>query len=57
LQNKYGQGSNGEKQYIYNDDGEIVRMTGENSFGPLLDGEMDYTWNGTRIPTKLTETS
>lgn len=52
LQNKYGQGSNGEKQYIYNDDGEIVRMTGENSFGPLLDGEMDYTWNGTRIPYK-----
>ncbi len=52
LQNKYGQGSNGEKQYIYNDDGEIVRMTGENSFGPLLDGEMDYTWNGTQIPYK-----
>lgn len=50
LQNKYGQGSNGEKQYIYGEDGEKVRMTGENSFGPLLDGVSDYTWNGTQIP-------
>lgn len=52
LQKTYGQGSNAQKQYIYDENGEISRMTGENSFGPLLDGNMDYTWNGTQIPYK-----
>ena len=50
LQNKYGQGSNSQIQYVYDENGEISRMTGENSFGPLLDGHMDYTWLGTQIP-------
>lgn len=50
LQNKYGQGSNGQIQYVYDGDGNIAYMTGENSFGPALDGHMDYTWNGTQIP-------
>ena len=52
LQDKYGQGSNGRIQYAYNQEGEIAYMTNEYSFGPLLDGHMDYTWNGTQIPYK-----
>ncbi len=52
LQDKYGQGSKGQTQYVYDDNGDIVRMTGENSFGPLLDGHEDYTWNGQIIPYK-----
>lgn len=50
LQNKYGQGSGGAKQYVYDDEGNPLYMTGENSFGPLLDGAPDLTWNGTTIP-------
>ena len=50
LQDKYGQGSNSQLQYVYDENGDILYMTGENSFGPLLDGHMDYTWNGTQIP-------
>ena len=52
LQDKYGQGSNGVKQYVYDNEGNIAYMTGENSFGPELDGGLDYTWNGTQIPYK-----
>lgn len=52
LQTKYGQGSNSQTQYVYDEDGNISYMTGENSFGPLLDGHTDYTWNGTQIPYK-----
>ena len=52
LQDKYGQGDNGTKEYLYDDDGNIVSMTGQNSFGPLLDGRDDVTWNGQIIPYK-----
>ena len=52
LQDKYGQGDNGTKEYLYDDGGNIVSMTGQNSFGPLLDGKDDYTWNGQIIPYK-----
>ena len=50
LQKKYGQGSNSQTQYVYDGNGNISYMTGENSFGPELDGHLDYTWNGTLIP-------
>lgn len=50
LQTKYGQGSNSQTQYVYDESGNISRMTGENSFGPMLDGHLDYTWNGMQIP-------
>ena len=52
LQTKYGQGSNSQTQYVYDENGNISRMTGENSFGPMLDGHLDYTWNGLQIPYK-----
>ena len=52
LQTKYGQGSNSQTQYVYDESGNISRMTGENSFGPMLDGHLDYTWNGMQIPYK-----
>ena len=52
LQTKYGQGSNSQTQYVYDENGNISRMTGENSFGPMLDGHLDYTWNGMQIPYK-----
>ena len=50
LQKTYGQGSNSRLQYIYKEDGSIDHMTGENSFGPLLDGHPDVAWNGQIIP-------
>ena len=52
LQTKYGQGSNSQTQYVYGESGNISRMTGENSFGPMLDGHLDNTWNGLQIPYK-----
>lgn len=48
LQDKYGQGSQGKIQYIYDEDGNPVTITGENSFGPELDGHRELTW----IPEK-----
>ena len=45
MQDKYGQGDNGTKEYLYDDGGNIVSMTGQNSFGPLLDGSYFYLGN------------
>lgn len=50
MQNKYGQGSASKILYTYDENGDIVAMTGETSFGPELDGHMDYNWLGQQIP-------
>ncbi|MBQ8453856.1 MAG: SusC/RagA family TonB-linked outer membrane protein [Bacteroidaceae bacterium] len=50
LQDKYGQGSKGEVSYTRDEDDNIIGMKGENSYGPLLDGHPDYSWNGQIIP-------
>ena len=52
MQKRFGQGSTSQTQYIYNDDGEPVKLTGENSFGPELDGHIEPSWLGQEIPYK-----
>lgn len=52
MQKKYGQGSGSKIQYVYDDNGVATAMTGENSFGPELDGHKELSWLGEQIPYK-----
>lgn len=50
MQTKFGQGSNSKTQYVVDENGDPAYMTGENSFGPELDGHNDLNWLGQTIP-------
>lgn len=52
MQKKYGQGSNGKLNYLYDDDKNPIALTGELSFGPALDGHLEPSWLGEMIPYK-----
>lgn len=52
MQKKYGQGSNGKINYLYDEDGNKTAITGELSFGPALDGHLEPSWLGEQIPYK-----
>lgn len=52
MQKKYGQGSNGKTVYIYDDENNPTALTGELSFGPALDGHLEPSWLGEKIPYK-----
>ena len=52
MQKKYGQGSNGKLNYLYDDDKNPIALTGELSFGPALDGHLEPSWLGEEIPYK-----
>lgn len=50
MQNKYGQGSQGNYVYNCDADGMPVSMTGELAFGPAYDSSLQPTYTGESIP-------
>ena len=52
MQKKYGQGSQGQIQYLTDESGDKTGISGELAFGPALDGHLEPSWLGEQIPYK-----
>ena len=50
MQKKYGQGSRGTTIYQTDEDGNKTALTGDLSFGSVLDGHNEPSWLGLQIP-------